>query len=151
MQVCTSLQAETMPAPHRSVFYRPDALPAAQLKPIVTHVAWSLSFWLLVTTMSSPKWGTLGGNTLACTDLPMVSILSFQPYLQGSSSETASDYQYCINLLLLLKTTAVTRSWCVVGDWILSSLFGVCVFCRHIHISIVLDCIGLIWEFSALK
>ena len=29
MQVCTSRQI-TMPAPHRSVFYRPDALPAAQ-------------------------------------------------------------------------------------------------------------------------
>jgi len=29
MQVCTSLQT-TMPAPHRSVFYRPDALPTAQ-------------------------------------------------------------------------------------------------------------------------
>jgi len=28
MQVCTSLQ--TTPAPHHSVFYRPDALPAAQ-------------------------------------------------------------------------------------------------------------------------
>jgi len=28
MQVCTSLQ--TMPAPYRSVFYRPDALPATQ-------------------------------------------------------------------------------------------------------------------------
>jgi len=27
VQVCTSLQ---MPAPHHSVFYRPDALPAAQ-------------------------------------------------------------------------------------------------------------------------
>jgi len=30
MHVCTSLQTDTMPAPHRSVFYRPDALPAAQ-------------------------------------------------------------------------------------------------------------------------
>ena len=30
MQVCTSLQTDTTPAPHRSVFYRPDALPAAQ-------------------------------------------------------------------------------------------------------------------------
>jgi len=30
MEVCTSLQTDTMPAPHRSVFYRPDALPAAQ-------------------------------------------------------------------------------------------------------------------------
>ena len=30
MQVCTSLQTITMPAPHHSVFYRPDALPAAQ-------------------------------------------------------------------------------------------------------------------------
>jgi len=41
MQVCTSLQTDnhqpaprssqiTMPAPHRSVIYRPDALPAAQ-------------------------------------------------------------------------------------------------------------------------
>jgi len=30
MQVCTSLQTDTMPAPHHSVFYRPDALPAAQ-------------------------------------------------------------------------------------------------------------------------
>ena len=29
MQVCTSLQT-TMPTPHHSVFYRPDALPAAQ-------------------------------------------------------------------------------------------------------------------------
>ena len=29
MQVCTSLQT-TMPAPHHSVFYRPDALPATQ-------------------------------------------------------------------------------------------------------------------------
>jgi len=29
MQVCTLLQTTT-PAPHRSVFYRPDALPAAQ-------------------------------------------------------------------------------------------------------------------------
>jgi len=29
MRVCTSLQT-TMPAPHHSVFYRPDALPAAQ-------------------------------------------------------------------------------------------------------------------------
>jgi len=29
MQVCTSLQTN-MPAPHHSVFYRPDALPAAQ-------------------------------------------------------------------------------------------------------------------------
>ena len=30
MQVCTSLQADTMPASHRSVFYGPDALSAAQ-------------------------------------------------------------------------------------------------------------------------
>ena len=30
MQVCTSLQTHTTPAPHHSVFYRPDALPAAQ-------------------------------------------------------------------------------------------------------------------------
>jgi len=30
MQVCTLLQTDTMPAPHHSVFYRPDALPAAQ-------------------------------------------------------------------------------------------------------------------------
>ena len=32
MQVCTSLQTDkiTMPAPHHSVFYRSDALPAAQ-------------------------------------------------------------------------------------------------------------------------
>ena len=30
MQVCTVLQTDTTPAPHRSVFYRPDALPAAQ-------------------------------------------------------------------------------------------------------------------------
>ena len=30
MQVCTSLQTDTMPAPHHSVFYRLDALPAAQ-------------------------------------------------------------------------------------------------------------------------
>jgi len=30
MQVCTSIQTDTTPAPHRSVFYRPDALPAAQ-------------------------------------------------------------------------------------------------------------------------
>jgi len=30
MQVCTSLQQITTSAPHRSVFYRPDALPAAQ-------------------------------------------------------------------------------------------------------------------------
>ena len=31
MQVCTSLQTQiTTPAPHRSVFYRPVALPAAQ-------------------------------------------------------------------------------------------------------------------------
>jgi len=29
MQVCTSLQTTT-PAPHHSVFYRPDALPATQ-------------------------------------------------------------------------------------------------------------------------
>jgi len=31
MQVCTSLQADNMPVPHCSVFYRPEALPAAQL------------------------------------------------------------------------------------------------------------------------
>jgi len=30
MQVCTLLQTDTTPAPHRSVFYRPDTLPAAQ-------------------------------------------------------------------------------------------------------------------------
>ena len=30
MQVCTLLQTDTTPAPHRSVFYRPDALPVAQ-------------------------------------------------------------------------------------------------------------------------
>jgi len=30
MQVCASLQTVTMPAPHHSVFYRPDALSAAQ-------------------------------------------------------------------------------------------------------------------------
>jgi len=30
MQVCTSLQADTTPASHRSVFYGPDALSAAQ-------------------------------------------------------------------------------------------------------------------------
>jgi len=31
MQVCTSLQTDkTTPAPHYSVFYRPDALPATQ-------------------------------------------------------------------------------------------------------------------------
>jgi len=30
MQVCTSLQKITMPAPHHSDFYRPDALPATQ-------------------------------------------------------------------------------------------------------------------------
>ena len=30
MQVCTLLQTDTTPAPHRSVFYRPDALHVAQ-------------------------------------------------------------------------------------------------------------------------
>jgi len=30
MQVCTSLQTDTTRAPHCSVFYRPDALPATQ-------------------------------------------------------------------------------------------------------------------------
>jgi len=30
MQICTSHQTDNTPAPHRSVFYRPDALPAAQ-------------------------------------------------------------------------------------------------------------------------
>ena len=30
MQICISLQTITMTAPHHSVFYRPDALPAAQ-------------------------------------------------------------------------------------------------------------------------
>jgi len=30
MQACTLLQIETTPAPRHSVFYRPDALPAAQ-------------------------------------------------------------------------------------------------------------------------
>ena len=30
MQVSTSLQTDNTPAAHRSVFYRPDALPAAQ-------------------------------------------------------------------------------------------------------------------------
>jgi len=30
MQVCTSLRQITMPAPNHSVFYRPDAFPAAQ-------------------------------------------------------------------------------------------------------------------------
>jgi len=30
MQVCTSLQTDTTPAPHCSVFYRLDALPATQ-------------------------------------------------------------------------------------------------------------------------
>jgi len=30
MQVCTLLQADTMPATHHSVFYRADALPVAQ-------------------------------------------------------------------------------------------------------------------------
>jgi len=30
VQVCNSLQTDTTPTPHHSVFYRPDALPAAQ-------------------------------------------------------------------------------------------------------------------------
>jgi len=30
MQVCTLLRTDNTPAPHHSVFYRPDALPAAQ-------------------------------------------------------------------------------------------------------------------------
>jgi len=30
MQVCTSLQADNHASTHHSVFYRPDALPAAQ-------------------------------------------------------------------------------------------------------------------------
>jgi len=30
MQVCTLLQTDNTPAPHHSVFYRRDALPAAQ-------------------------------------------------------------------------------------------------------------------------
>jgi len=30
MQVCTSLQTDNPPGTHHSVFYRPDALPAAQ-------------------------------------------------------------------------------------------------------------------------
>jgi len=30
MQVCTLLQTDNHPAPHHSVFYRPDALPATQ-------------------------------------------------------------------------------------------------------------------------
>jgi len=30
MQVCTSLQTDNHTSTHRSVFYRPDALPAAQ-------------------------------------------------------------------------------------------------------------------------
>jgi len=30
MEVCTVLQTDTTPAPHCSVFYRPDALPVAQ-------------------------------------------------------------------------------------------------------------------------
>jgi len=29
MQVCTRLQTDNTPAPHHSVFYRPDGLPAA--------------------------------------------------------------------------------------------------------------------------
>ena len=40
MQVCTSLQTDTTPAPHRSVFYRPDALPAAQPTASKHEEAW---------------------------------------------------------------------------------------------------------------
>jgi len=42
MQVCTSLQSDNhTPAPHHSVFYRPDALPATQQRQSTegTHIA----------------------------------------------------------------------------------------------------------------
>ena len=48
MQVCTLLQTDNHASTHRSVFYRPDALPAAQptasntegtcVRPFVTHI-----------------------------------------------------------------------------------------------------------------
>ena len=66
MQVCTSLQT-TMPSPHHSVFYRPDALPATQptaskqVKSFETHLKYLPSttrdlrlkwkYWY-----KSPKW-----------------------------------------------------------------------------------------------
>jgi len=50
MQICTSLRQITMPAHHRSVFYRPDALPVAQpsvkaLKQVVFSDLHMLTTW----------------------------------------------------------------------------------------------------------
>ena len=60
MQVCTALQTDSTPAPHHSVFYRPDALPAAQ--PTVSK-HWRQ--WLCISMWCNsvpPCWAVIQGS-----------------------------------------------------------------------------------------
>ena len=50
MQVCTSLQTDNHATPHNSVFYRPDALPAAQ--PTVSKRHYTSSSKMIYQTIS---------------------------------------------------------------------------------------------------
>ena len=63
MQVCTSLQ--TMPVPHHSVFYRPDALPAAQPTASKhwrhTLYNWKVSLYIVLTVACQTVHAALSG------------------------------------------------------------------------------------------
>ena len=50
MQVCTSLHTDNTPAPHCSVFYTPDALPAAQPTASKHWRTWNKIKWTVLAT-----------------------------------------------------------------------------------------------------
>jgi len=100
----------TTPAPHHSVFYRPDVLPAAQ--PTASK-HWNITSWLIQYI----------SNQLLIKDVNCVRIyyMIWQPLL--------SCYQFCTSLCstlcVLLCSTFATATW------ILYTRRGVCFCERH--------------------
>ena len=67
MQVCTSLQQTTTPAPHHSVFYGPDALPTTQPTASKHWRHWKQSMKLL-----------LGKHELAYVNVTVIKVCSIE-------------------------------------------------------------------------
>ena len=112
-QVCTLLQTDTTPAPHHSVFYRPDALPAAQPTANnfykIRRIFYSIAeeHYLLVSRFDSTWYITITNTTEQNTQCSrqcreqILRIPSPTPRLKNSYSyHYHSVSQYSMQLLL---------------------------------------------------
>jgi len=100
MQVCTSLQTDNRPASHHSVFYRPDALPAAQ--PTASKHWRQIRFTL-----------TIMYHPLICGDGPFVEVI-LGWHNADSAIMTWHVYEQGIQISKLYSCAGYTRYTAVV-------------------------------------